>query len=357
MKHSLRTQTLVTLMALLTVTANAQWTASILHPDGYGDCGAGFGVGDTIYGGATKNGAAHAGVFTQNGFESYNPPGAANCGISAVDGSHQFGVAYFGSEHAARWSGSAGSFEDWNPTGASASYIYTARGGTAGGYATFNGSQHATLWNGAGVDDLTDLHNDAWLHSAVDAIQGNDQFGDVTLANNTAHAGRWAGTAASFVDMNPIGALESQIIGATQGRQVGWSDTGNGYQATAWSGSMASAVNLNPIGYAQSIAYDVSGSSVAGTVWSGGDSHAGYWNADTQEFIDLQPFLTGYSASAAYGVQIYGGTVRVYGQAWNTQAERFDAVVWSQPVPEPVTRIALGLVFPLLAARRRSSGR
>lgn len=348
---------LATLILCSPALATAQWTTTTYHLDGYMGSAAGFGAGSTIYGGAKTASGMEAGTISNSGFSSYNPLGASDSGISAVDGGHEYGMAMFGKEHAARWTGSAATFEDWNPTGASSSYIYTANAGKAGGYATFNGTQHATVWNGGGADDLTDLHDNSWMHSSVDAIRGSSQFGDVTLMNGDFHAGKWSGTAASFEDMNPVWAVNSQIIGATDGRQAGWSSMNGSYRATLWSDSAATAVDLNPLGYDQSVAYDVSGSHVSGTVYLGNTRHAGYWNADTLEFIDLQNLLSGYDASAAYGIQVLGNTVSVYGQAWDSVAETFDAVVWTQTVPEPLSLAVIGLGIPALLVRRKGSRR
>ncbi|MBS1724419.1 MAG: hypothetical protein JSS66_15865 [Armatimonadetes bacterium] len=352
MKHL----TLLALALVITGGAQAQWVATDIHPGGYTNSAASLGDGATIYGGTSSGGIGFGGYFSGGSFTSMNPGGADNCGISAVDGGHQYGTATYGSAgHAGRWTGTGASFLDWNPTGSTDSYIYTAQGGVAGGYATLGGTQRATLWNGGGKDDTTDLHKDAWLNSAVDAIDGGVQYGDAEVAPDVFHAVKWNGSAASAVDLNPGWATSSQIIGANGARQAGFTYDAGIYRAATWMGSAGSAVDINPLGYDQSIAYDLRGNWLAGTVFTNNTSHAGFWDLNSNTFVDLQQYLVGYSSSAAYGMQVTNGQIQVYGMAWDTSAEHYHAMVWSQPVPEPTTFLALAPALAWLVRRRNAN--
>ena len=76
------------------------------------------------------------------------PPGAWGSGGAAIDGVHQYGSTHigFGVVHASRWSGSAATYEDWNPPGASSSSIAAASDGLVVGSATVVGGASARVW-------------------------------------------------------------------------------------------------------------------------------------------------------------------------------------------------------------------
>lgn len=344
------TLTLISLAA--TTVAHAQWQAFDIHPPGgYTQSFCNMTDGTRIYGTARKNGVTEGGYIEGGVFNSLNPAGASASGVSALDGGAQYGAAVFnGDEHAGRWFDFAGSWQDWNPTGSTNSQIYTAKNGKAGGYATFGGVQKATVWNGGGKDDTTDLHDNSWISSSVDAMDGNDIFGDAQVSAGVHNAGKW--TNGAWTNLNPNGALGSQIISAVNGTQSGWILTANGYQASLWQGTAASQTNLATPGFDQSVAFDLRGQYVAGTAWSGLNSHAGFWNGGA--FTDLHAFVSqSFTHSAAYGVEVLGGRVYVFGEAWNTQLELHHAMVWSQPVPEPGTLLGAAPLIALALRRKR----
>ena len=75
-----------------------------------------------------------------------------------MDGRQQVGVAYLGREHASLWSGTAASWVDLNPNGATTSEAWDVRGGQQVGRALVTGlGWHASVWSGSASSWL-DLH-------------------------------------------------------------------------------------------------------------------------------------------------------------------------------------------------------
>jgi len=116
---------------------------------------------------------------------------------------------------------------------------------------------HAALWSGSAAS-LIDLNPVGFAVSEARAVRGGFQVGDgtTTEAFNSAtydyHALLWHGTAASVVDLHPVGFTRSQAVGLSQGKQVGWAsnpfaglDSGFVPHAIVWAGAAASAVDLH----------------------------------------------------------------------------------------------------------------
>jgi hypothetical protein len=86
-----------------------------------------------------------------------------------------------------------------------------------------------------------------------------------------------------------------------------------------------------------------------------GASHAGLWTGTAASFVDLHAELpNGYSSSQAFDVSSDGTVVRVVGYAYNTSRGAYEAVMWSQPVPEPATVLSLSLMSALLLSSKRT---
>ena len=118
---------------------------------------------------------------------------------------------------------------------------------------------------------------------------------------NGGHASLWTGTAGSYVDLAPAGSDESQALGASGGRQVGWA-TPPGEStphAGMWSGSAASWVDLNPSGATQSGANCVTAEHQFGWANIGGLGHAGMWSGSSGSWTDFSP--PGTYASTIFG--------------------------------------------------------
>jgi hypothetical protein len=124
-----------------------------------------------------------------------------------------------------------------------------------------------------------------------------------------------------------------------------------------WNGTAASVVDLHPVGFSSSFAYGVSGGRQVGKgngPATGGSDHALLWNGTAAGVIDLHLFLTGmgsnFTSSQAFGIAENGTIV-----GWAAVGNSNYAVLWT-PVPEP-TSAALGLLtlpwLGLFSARRK----
>jgi hypothetical protein len=103
-----------------------------------------------------------------------------------------------------------------------------------------------------------------------------------------------------------------------------------------WNGTAASVVDLNPVGFYHSKAVGVSGASQVGygvDPATGGAQHALLWNGTAASAIDLHPYLTGlgpaFVESYAQGIAD-NGTIVGWAQAGGVDY----AVLWT-PIPEP----------------------
>ncbi len=120
----------------------------------------------------------------------------------------EVGNASFTSIQAGLWTGTASSWVDLNPTGASRSQAWGVCNGQQVGSATFptgpyDNYTHAALWNGSAVG-WTDLNPSGVLGSEALGTSGDEQVGDTTDANGHSHAALWRGSAASWADLSAL---------------------------------------------------------------------------------------------------------------------------------------------------------
>ena len=123
-------------------------------------------------------------------------------------------------------------------------------------------STHATLWSG-GTTAAVDLHpgNPLFPFSYAMGVKGGEQVGFESLSGYpttvdsgwelATHAIRWAGTAASAVDLHPAGFDASRALATNGTQQGGW-----GYitaavssHALLWNGDAAGVIDLHPAGF------------------------------------------------------------------------------------------------------------
>jgi hypothetical protein len=128
-------------------------------------------------------------------------------------------------------------------------------------------NSHASLWSGT-AESWVDLHPAGASGSVAYGISGSQQVGN-TYFSDIEHASLWSGTAESWVDLNPVGAMSSYASGVAGYRQVGWAkfDDGNSH-ASLWMGTAVSWVDLHvllPEGVyvrSEAFAIDISGDEI-----------------------------------------------------------------------------------------------
>ena len=164
---------------------------------------------------------------------------------------------------------------------------------------------HSTQWT------VSYLHPPDVPESFGTGVSGVDEAGYITFSTSPQvihHASRWTGSAASFVDMNPPGAIISQILGTDGINQSGVFRRTPTIPPDAfilrgaiWSGTAESVVDLHPGGgfgdHQSSIPAATEGGLQAGS-FTGGESfpqHAVRWNSSRASYDDIHP--TGYVPS------------------------------------------------------------
>jgi IPT/TIG domain len=249
------------------------------------------------------------------------------------------------SNHALLWRGDVASVVDLNPLGFVRSY---ARGTTdttqvgealTGQVLTLGNLEfpvfHAFLWQGTAASAV-DLHPANFALSTAQAVSGNTQVGygqfpagEPQPSFVVSHALLWSGTAASAVDLNPVGFRESYGLGVSGNTQVGYGfglATGGKIHALLWRGSASSALDLNPIGFVSSIATGSSGSAQIGYgsgLATDSYDHALLWSGSAVSAMDLHP--VGFTSSRATGVS---GSVQV-GYGYESLPSISHALLWS----------------------------
>ena len=258
-----------------------------------------------------------------------------------TDGHQQGGWGYSltgGGIHALVWNGSSSAYADLNPSGYMFSYCLGVDNGEQAGYAQnqsyFVTSSHAMCWYGS-AGSAVDLHP-GWpsypFSRAVGCRNGEEvgyvsslayPDGDAPGYHTTSHAVRWAGTAASAIDLNPAGydASEATCTNGTQEGGWGYSVLSNTQHAMLWSGDASTAVDLHPVGYTDSKVTALTSTQQVGEGWIGAAGaytsvrHALLWTATADSVVDLNQYLpTGYTNAVATGIDVNGNVV---GYAYN----------------------------------------
>jgi len=269
-----------------------------------------------------------------------HPAGYYSSMAISTDDVDQCGSAsYFGNSHAVKWSGSAASFVDLH---SSSGYTWTTCLGTSGGQQVGFGEnpiytvtiQHAILWiNGV----ATTIHPATlpFNFSKALGIRNGQQVGYVSNASYPygetlsyhplSHAVLWTGSAASAVDLNPVGYTASEALATNGTQQGGWAYNSLPVQsqhAALWSGTPDSFIDMNPAGYSDSRITALTATQQVGDGWAGpmgaagSVRHALVWSGTPGSVVDLNQYLpAGYIHAVATGIDANGNVV---GYAYNT---------------------------------------
>lgn len=376
MKTTRPVSTLVVAIALAAAapTTRAQWTVTNLHPpDPPGEqdpwaASAVFGgsathqVGQVMPGGGAPlggSGSGFAGLWngTAGSWVNLHPVDGFWRGSIArgVADNQQVGQVFYSSccaphtlQQAGLWSGTAESFVllAGSPSSALATSGMNQVGWVSG---------HASLWSGT-PESKVDLHPTGATSSQAAAISGGQQAGSAVVGG-VQHAGLWHGTAESWVDLHPAGAASSVAVGTNGIQQVGDAVVGGQKRAGLWSGSAASWIDLNPIEATESSASGVFGDWQAGFASFNDGPHASLWNGTAESWEDLSLALTGsWIETFATGIWSNGSTLSVTGYGRNFDTGRYEALLWTRPVPEPSALALLGLGRLIASRRRRPRG-
>ncbi len=291
---------------------------------------------------ATGSSYSHAVLLSGNAVTGVdlNPATAYYSMATCADDVQQGGWAYFPTgQHATVWSGSAASYVDLQPSGYNFSYCLGVHGGEQVGYAQmqsyFISASHAYSWHGSAASGL-DLHPvSLYPFSRAVGCRDGEEVGYVSTVaypeaeylayyHTTSHAVRWAGTAASAVDLHPLGFDASEATCTSGTQQGGWGYWALGtshLHALLWSGTADTAMDLHPAGYSESRINAMNATQQVGDGWVGTpgavDSvrHALAWSGTADTVVDLNQYLpAGYTHGVATGIDANGNIV---GYAYN----------------------------------------
>jgi hypothetical protein len=186
---------------------------------------------------------------------------------------------------------------------------------------------HACLWHGTAAS-FVDLHPPGASSSSARGTDGTTQGG---VVDN--HAGIWTGSAASWVDLHPPGASASEVRDLVPGQQVGFATIGGQYHAAMWGGSASTFADLHPASAVSSLLLGTTGVWQGG-VWTtaGGYVRAGIWKGTAATFQDLHAVLGGaFTDSQCTSIAESGGAIVAGGWAWNSPGPPLHAVIWALP--------------------------
>ena len=197
------------------------------------------------------------------------------------------------------------------------------------------------MWSGTAAS-WVDLNPSGSVESEAHSISGGQQVGLANFGGED-HAGLWSGSAGSWVDLHPSGAARSTASDIADGQQVGNVSPGLYPHASLWTGSAASWVDLNPSGSTLSSAWGVASGRQVGYARIGTYDHAGIWNGTPESWLDLHSFLTAdYVTSRAYAIEVTGSDIWIAGTANNLATGEREAILWHNVVPEPSSILILG---------------
>lgn len=362
--------TLVAAALVSPLYASPSWTVTRLHPNvswtesavfgGFGGQQVGVVLG--------PNQAAHASLWngSAESWTDLNPAGASGSYAVKTSGLHQVGFARIGTAaQAGYWTGSAESWVNLNPMNSTESVAYGVSSIYQVGSARVGGVTRASRWSG-NADTWEDLHPTIANASVAYGEFDGRQVGDTSFVIPSfpfswfyRHAALWNGSAASWVDLNPAGASESSAFAIHGDQQVGYASFSVSWRASLWLGSADSWMDLHPAGHFSSVAYDVyDGIQVGSVTNANGLSRASLWRGTSESWEDLSMALSGeWGDSGASSIWSDGDTLYVGGYGLNLLTGNDEALLWSRPVPEPTSYLFFLLAgSAVVTIRHRSNG-
>ena len=352
MNHGRRKVLLPTLAALASVLATSLAAAAQeYHSNDLTPAGSAAGrlnataTGQQVGAAQASAGYSHAVLLSGNALTAVdlNPANYYYSMAMCADDFQQGGWGYslLGGIHAIVWNGSSSLYADLNPSGYNFSYCLGVHNGQQVGYAQnqsyFVTASHAMLWTGSAASAV-DLHPSVlYPYSRALGVHDGEQVGyissfaypdgDASGYHTTSRAVRWVGTAASAVDLQPLGydASEATCTSGTQQGGWGYLALGASHQhALLWSGSAANVVDLHPAGFTDSKVTSITTTQQVGEAWIGPANaygsmrHAAVWSGSADSFVDLNQYLpAGYTNAVATGIN---GNGDVVGYAYNGYA-------------------------------------
>ncbi len=243
---------------------------------------------------------------------------------------HCVPMGFFVSASVAAAATTSYTFVDLHPVGPVNSQGNTIVVGQQAGYVDvpIGGFAHAAIWAGT-ADSFVDLNPDGFLISNAHATDGSHQAGGGAGNDGVSHALLWSGTAASFVDLNPAGYAGSEahaVSGNLQGGSAFVTDNGPEH-AALWSGTADSFVDLNPtnITIQQSRINATQGNQQGGSGNVGSELHALLWSGTADSAVDLHPAgVTSSNILAISATQQVGeADVAPHAALWSGTADSF----------------------------------
>jgi len=345
---------LAAVVALLSFSnhATGQMTVTVLHPPGATESVA-YAVSDgQQVGYAVYSGLRRAWLWTGlPGGSDLHPAGALWSTARGVSNGVQVGDAMFSTpagldEAASLWQGTAGSWVNVTPAGATDAMLFAIDGNRYVGVAESSTEpKRARLWQSISSDCVL-LHPPAEAGSYGVGISGNQQVGNVD-SNFVSRAALWSGTPESFIDLHPSGASSSTAMATNGTEQVGQVNYGFSPEiwrrtAAMWRGSATTFVDLNPRGSNWADARGIAGDWQVGWARVGDRYAAGMWRGTAESWVDLGRYLPAdWSHTYAYGASEDGMNLYVvgYGLAPGTSSPRALMWTWNLSAPGPCDEI------------------
>jgi hypothetical protein len=161
----------------------------------------------------------------------------------------------------------------------------------------FTGANRAGTWNGT-ADSWADLTPPGAVSSVAYAANGGQIVGSATIGS-LVRGGYWTGGATSWVDLTLAGSVDTVVAGVyvnpidnlAQGQQVGYAciQPSENCHALIWRGTAGSVVDVTPgVGTTAGL-IGTDGTYQVGFVMINGAAHTGFWKGTSGSWVDVHP--------------------------------------------------------------------